>query len=474
MGIEPEYIDASPSAAFLMESIRDFGYTIETAIADLVDNSISAEASNIEINLDKDENGQPMLTIDDDGFGMTEDELLQAMRLCSKDRNLVRSKNDLGRFGMGLKTSSLSQCRQLTVETTMHGLPSSMTWDLDEVKSKNDWSVRKNFIVNKKQGTKVIWKKIDRANLEIDTPSTNATIRNIREHLGLVFHRFIDIGNNQQRNIKIKFNNIFIDAFNPFNENNFATIRHEPFEHKYQDSKIKIQSFILPHKTKVKLEEWEKYEGNGGYTKNQGFYVYREGRLIINGTWFGLLKKTEYTKFCRVKIDISNEKDTDWKIDIKKSNASPPKEIRDMLDNYLSKLEKQGVKVYTRKPVTTFETSHLDVWKKMSKDSQAYFSININNPIIKKFISKSDENKDAIRLIENTLPYEEIFRLMSDGKEVVIKWNDNEDESLNLIKKFISDLKESNIENQLIVGLVLKFLQNSNITFSKEKIIELL
>ena len=81
---------------------------------------------------------------------------------------------------------------------------------------------------------------------------------------------------------------------------------------------------------------------------------------------------------------------------------------------------------------------------------------------------------DAIRLIENTLPYEEIFRLMSDGKEVVIKWNDNEDESLNLIKKFISDLKESNIENQLIVGLVLKFLQNSNITFSKEKIIELL
>ena len=151
MGIEPEYIDASPSAAFLMESIRDFGYTIETAIADLVDNSISAEASNIEINLDKDENGQPMLTIDDDGFGMTEDELLQAMRLCSKDRNLVRSKNDLGRFGMGLKTSSLSQCRQLTVETTMHGLPSSMTWDLDEVKSKNDWSVRKNFIANKKQ-----------------------------------------------------------------------------------------------------------------------------------------------------------------------------------------------------------------------------------------------------------------------------------------------------------------------------------
>ena len=72
---EPEYIDASPSAAFLMESIRDFGYTIETAIADLVDNSISAEASNIEINLDNDENGNPMISIEDDGVGMNKVEL---------------------------------------------------------------------------------------------------------------------------------------------------------------------------------------------------------------------------------------------------------------------------------------------------------------------------------------------------------------------------------------------------------------
>ncbi len=474
MESEPEYFDASPSAAFLMESIRDCGYTIETAIADLIDNSISAEAKNIEIVLDNDDEGNPMLSIEDDGIGMSQIELLQAMKLCSKDRNKTRDKNDLGRFGMGLKTSSLSQCRQFTVESNINGKASSMTWDLDDLQKIDKWEVKNNFIENRKQGTKVIWKKIDRANLTIDTPLTNSIIRNIREHLGLVFHRYIDTKNDEQKNIKIKFNGINIDAFNPFNEKNFATIKYEPFEHQYQDSTITIQAYILPHKTKVNLEEWEKYEGRGGYTKNQGFYVYREGRLIINGTWFGLLKKTEYTKFCRVKIDITNQKDTDWKIDIKKSNASPPKEIRDMLDNYLSKLEKQGVKVYTRKPVPTFENNHLDLWKKMSKDSQTYYAINRNNPIIKKFLNQSKDNLDLLKLMENTLPYDEIYRLMSDGKEIMITWDDHEDESIKLIKKYILDLKESNIEKLIIVGLVQKFLQNSVISLTREQIMEML
>ncbi len=471
---EPEYIDASPSAAFLMESIRDFGYTIETAIADLIDNSISAAAKNIEIFLINDENGKPMISIEDDGVGMNQDELLQAMRLCSKDRNLKRKKDDLGRFGMGLKTASLSQCRQLTVETNMEGKSTSMTWDLDTVQKSNTWSVSKNFIEKKNKGTKVIWKKIDRTNLVIDTPYTNSIIKNIKDHLSLVFHRFIDTQNNDHRNISIKFNGIEISSFNPFNEKSFATIRHEPFEHQYQGSTIKIQSFILPHKTKVNLQEWEKYEGNGGYTKNQGFYVYREGRLIINGTWFGLLKKTEYTKFCRVKIDITNEKDTDWQIDIKKSNASPPKEIREMLENYLSKLEKQGVKVYTRRPVSTFEDNYLDVWQKMSKDSQAYFALNKKNPLIREFLNESSSNKDFIKLIENTLPYQEIFRLMCDGKESIITWNDENHEAINLIKKIITSLKENNVDQLIIIGLVQKFLRNSEFSLTRDQIIEMI
>ena len=113
-----EFIDATPSAALLIESIRDIGYTIETAIADLVDNSISAGANNIKILLINNDNNQPFLSVEDDGEGMTENELLSAMRLGSKDPNIVRRKDDLGRFGLGLKTASFSQCRKLTVEST--------------------------------------------------------------------------------------------------------------------------------------------------------------------------------------------------------------------------------------------------------------------------------------------------------------------------------------------------------------------
>ena len=112
-----EFIDATPSAALLIESIRDIGYTIETAIADLVDNSISAGANNIQIFLINDEDNKPFLSVEDDGCGMTEEELLSAMRLGSQDPNIVRRKDDLGRFGLGLKTASFSQCRHLKVET---------------------------------------------------------------------------------------------------------------------------------------------------------------------------------------------------------------------------------------------------------------------------------------------------------------------------------------------------------------------
>jgi len=164
-----KFIDATPSAALLIESIRDIGYTIETAIADLIDNSISASAKNIEIYLIDDSDGNPILSIQDDGIGMSDEELKLAMRLGSKDPNIKRPKDDLGRFGLGLKTASFSQCRELTVETYKEGKMTSLTWDLDEVKKQNAWVVIENEPGELKQGTKIIWKKIDRNNIKINS-----------------------------------------------------------------------------------------------------------------------------------------------------------------------------------------------------------------------------------------------------------------------------------------------------------------
>ena len=468
-----EFIDATPSAALLIESIRDIGYSLETAIADLVDNSISAGAKNIKILLINDSDNQPFLSVEDDGEGMSEEELLSAMRLGSKDPNIVRRKDDLGRFGLGLKTASFSQCRQLTVESSKSGKATSMTWDLDLVREKNAWIVKKNYIDDRQVGTKIIWKKIDRTKLEINSVYTNFILNNISEHLSLVFHRFIDGFSSFEKKINIYINGNLLESYNPFNENNIATIKSEKRVYIYKGGNIKIQSFILPSIKKVDHEEWKKYEGEGGYAKNQGFYVYRSNRLIIKGTWFGLLKKSEFTKLCRVRIDIDNDLDTDWKIDVKKSKASPPKQIRDFLGEFMATVEIQGKKVYFRIPQKS-KDNEMPIWQKISKDSKSYYVINRSHPLINKFLSENKNNLAYLKLFENTIPYYDIFSLLASERESVVTWQEENEEDLHSIKELINLLKKSKMKSEKILTQIESFLKDSDLNITLDQIQKLL
>ena len=468
-----EFIDATPSAALLIESIRDIGYSLETAIADLVDNSISAGAKNIKILLINDSDNQPFLSVEDDGEGMSEEELLSAMRLGSKDPNIVRRKDDLGRFGLGLKTASFSQCRQLTVESSKSGKATSMTWDLDLVREKNAWIVKKNYIDDGQVGTKIIWKKIDRTKLEINSVYTNFILNNISEHLSLVFHRFIDGFSSFQKKINIYINGNLLESYNPFNENNIATIKSEKRVYIYKGGNIKIQSFILPSIKKVDHEEWKKYEGEGGYAKNQGFYVYRANRLIIKGTWFGLLKKSEFTKLCRVRIDIDNDLDTDWKIDVKKSKASPPKQIRDFLGEFMATVEIQGKKVYFRIPQKS-KDNEMPIWQKISKDSKSYYVINRSHPLINKFLSENKNNLAYLKLFENTIPYYDIFSLLASERESIVTWQEENEEDLHSIKELINLLKKSKMKSEKILTQIESFLKDSDLNITSDQIKKIL
>ena len=468
-----EFIDATPSAALLIESIRDIGYSLETAIADLVDNSISAGANNIKILLINDSDNQPFLSVEDDGECMSEEELLSAMRLGSKDPNIVRRKNDLGRFGLGLKTASFSQCRQLTVESFKSGKSTSMTWDLDLVRQKNAWVVRKNFYVDREIGTKIIWNKIDRTKLEINSVYTNSILNNICEHLSLVFHRFIDGSSSTEKKVNIYINGNLLESYNPFNESNIATIKSEKRVYSYKGGNIKIQSFVLPSRLKIDHDEWKKYEGEGGYAKNQGFYVYRANRLIIKGTWFGLLKKSEFTKLCRVRIDIDNDLDTDWKIDVKKSKASPPKQIRDFLGEFMASVEIQGKRVYFRIPQKS-KDDEMPIWQKVSKDSKSYYVINRSHPLINKFLSENKNNFAYLKLFENTIPYYDIFSLLSSDKESVVTWQEENEEDLNSIKELINLLKKSKMKSEKILTQIEYFLKNSDLNITEDQIQKIL
>src|SRR3990167_4487515 len=128
----------APSAACLSASMRDLGYSLETAVADLIDNSISADATAIDIVCDI-SGTKPYLAILDNGRGMTPAELINAMRHGSANPKQKRSAHDLGRFGLGLKTASFSQCRSLTIASTRAGVRSGAEWNLDHIDRLDDW-----------------------------------------------------------------------------------------------------------------------------------------------------------------------------------------------------------------------------------------------------------------------------------------------------------------------------------------------
>jgi hypothetical protein len=299
----------NPNVTNLIESLRDIGYSFEVAVADLIDNSITAKAKSIKIYTVS--NPEPIFCMLDNGIGMSEVELVEAMRLASKNPNDLRAKGELGRFGLGLKTASFSQCKRLTVLSKKGGIVSARQWDLDYITQHNNWLLisPNNFLDlpladelnNLESGTIVCWENIDR----IQKNKFSDIVDRLRRHISLVFHRFLE-GEVGIRQIKITVNNNPVIAFDPFNSKHPATQEIAPEKIMVYGSAITVQPYILPHHSKISQQEYELYATEEGYIKSQGFYVYRENRILIYGTWWGLHKSLDAHKLVRIKIDIPN------------------------------------------------------------------------------------------------------------------------------------------------------------------------
>tara|TARA_B100000212_G_scaffold342087_1_gene327535 strand:+ start:273 stop:1700 length:1428 start_codon:yes stop_codon:yes gene_type:complete len=470
----PEFINAIPSPALLIESIRDIGYSIETAISDLIDNSISAKANNIYINLNDDDSENIFLEIVDDGHGMNRQDLIQAMTIGAKDPRIARDKDDLGRFGLGLKTASFSQCRKLTVESNTKGEINSFTWDLDLVREKNNWVVIDNKKENLNPGTKIIWEKIDRADFTLNKINTNSILKSIDMHLGLVFHRFLEGINLKREKLKIFINGSEVEPINPFNEECNATLKSAVSTFKYNNSDVFVQYFILPHEDMVTIEEWKKFEGDGGYIKNQGCYVYRCNRLIVSSTWFGIMPKLASTKLCRAKIDIGNDIDSDWKIDIKKSTASPPKAIKNFLSELIvNNIESKGRKVVNKRTQELIQDKDMKLWVPFRSKRKITYKINRKHPLVKKLLNNK-ENYLILKLLESSIPYQEIYGEMCDNSASVIGWLEEDKDVLNDVKQLIQIFRSDNISEEIIKSEVEYILIKSGIQLSKESFIEIL
>jgi len=429
--------NAAPSAASFMESLRDIGYSLETAVADILDNSITAEATDIQIFLNViDQTAQ--VAIIDNGKGMTEEELLVAMKPGSNNPLFTRASNDLGRFGLGLKTASFSQCRKFTVVTRKYGKLSAALWDMDFVAEEDEWSLQIPEydeiegipFVEKiaESGTLVLWEKLDR--LEHATETTNhkdylyECFDMARKHIELVFHRYLE-GERPYKKIRIAINDVALVPFDPFNSKNSATIFQQEETILVHGVPIHIQPYVLPHHKKVSAADWEKYAGDAGYLKNQGFYVYRAGRLIIHGTWFRLARQAELTKLSRVRIDMSNELDHLWKIDVKKSSAQPPLVVRERLKKIIDRICGASYKVYTQRGKKLVDPTLHAVWARRVDKNEITYEIDRDHPAIKGFFEALDlglEKKfeSLLKIIGEYFPSDSLFQDIAGHAEKVV------------------------------------------------------
>jgi len=424
---------AIPEASSMIETFRAIGYNIETAIADIIDNSISANAKNIWINFEW-KGSKTWLSIKDDGLGMNDAELIQAMRPGSKNPLQERNQKDLGRFGLGLKTASFSQARRLTVISKKADYNSVFwTWDLDFVYKTGNWDLIKYLpdknleteISKLTTGTIVLWNDIDRVVKDFNQDDSkaefkfNQTMEQVKKHLAMVFHKFIEQGK-----INIFFQDKKVKAWNPFLTNEKATQEFPP--EKIQNGKVKIEGFVLPHKSKISEETYKNAEGVKGWNEQQGFYIYRNERLLLAGDWLGLFRKEEHYKLARIQIELPNTLDESWQIDIKKSIARPPLVFREQIKAYALKVRQQAVEVYRHKGKSVKQIAgqkFVPLWVDHKRGDKWFYKINRENPILTKIKEQAKKDSDKaiemlLRFIEETIPSKSIYIKESEQPEL--------------------------------------------------------
>lgn len=415
-----ETTQAPPEASSMIETFRAIGYSIETAVADIIDNSITANTQNIWI--DYEWNGpSTILSVTDDGNGMNNEELVQAMKPGSTSPLDVRKEHDLGRFGLGLKTASFSQCRKFAVLSLKKQYqPVYWCWDLDYVNQQKTWSLIKfcpaeeSYLQKLRElehGTTVVWWDIDRltSNTRVDNEQSKSqflvTMEMIKRHLGMVFHRFIDDG------LNIFFRGRKIESWDPFmiGADGLQTKPESAFE----NGKVRIKGFVLPHRSKLSAEQYLYGKGpQDSWTAHQGFYVYRNKRLLVSGDWLGMFKKEVHYDLCRVRIDLTNDLDEEWQIDIRKSVARPPSRLKETILSIAKDVRAQAVEVYRHKGKIVkrklVKDEYFPFWEERTRHGKRFYKLNRKHPLIKELKESLDTDtsrlEQLLQFIEETVP----------------------------------------------------------------------
>lgn len=415
------YDHVPPRAAPLGEALRAFGYELPTAVADLVGNSITARARNVWVDFHW-AGGESALSITDDGDGLTEESLREAMRPGGLNPLSARDPHDLGRFGLGLKTASFSQCRRLTVRSRAPKTTSATRrWDLDHIAATNDWQLLRDATPEAEQffsgldklphGTAVLWQQMDRLVSGQQTESDRDErlflhrVEETQRHLGVVFHRLLD----GRGALKILVNDRRTEPWDPFLADEPAT--HRLAEESLSKGRVVVRGYVLPHLSKLTAEKHALAAGPRGWNAHQGFYIYRNRRLLVAGDWLGFgWTKEEHYKLARIAVDLPNSLDHEWEIDVTKSKASPPPGLRHDLRRIGEVARAVAKRIYSfrgAKLIPKEGQERIFLWHQTARHNRVSYGINREHPLVRHSLASCTDKarlNALLRLMEETVP----------------------------------------------------------------------
>ncbi|MGB2742734.1 MAG: ATP-binding protein [Cognaticolwellia sp.] len=415
--------DVTPNPEYLIKSISEQGYSFEAALADLIDNSISADASKVEILIDT--NKVPYtLFIADNGTGMNEEDLKNCMRFPSQSPDDERVNSDLGRFGLGMKTASFSQTRKFTTLSRVRGTEkySARTWDLELLKN-NKWNLlvnspesiikrveqyqqistsRFNGFDNFDANTVIVWEGLYKFEQYLEEKNRESALFKeidiIADHLSLVFHRFMEKSDNK---LQIRINNQLLEPFNPFptKEKDFRSLEFR--KRNFGNDSIKIEGFILPSRSikesKEGLSIWATKKRS--LMDMEGIYIYRANRLILFGGWNGLIRKAPRLQLARLQVEIGNNADHLLHLNVAKSQVIIPHELKSAFKSYIDDLKLEAEREFFNKGIKQFketkEKNNIHLFERKISSKGPVLEINRGFELIQSLLLDLDKNQTA-------------------------------------------------------------------------------
>lgn len=422
---------APPRASALVESLRGLGYSTATALADIIDNSIAARATAVELDFHWN-GGDSWIAVLDDGRGMNAEELDSAMRLGDRNPLEARQLQDLGRFGLGLKTASFSQGRRLTVASRAADHPiECLRWDLDllDVPGDEGWHLLEGAqpgsearlapLASEGTGTIVLIEKLDRIVTDGFTSQDFLDlVDTVERHLAMTFHRYLE---GSRPRLRLLINGRGVTPWDPFMTGHPSKPWVQPEVKLRHSSVVLVQCHVLPHKDKLSATEHEAAAGIEGWNGGQGFYVYRNQRLIVAGSWLGLGTGRRWTKdeahrLARIRLDITNDADADWKLDIRKSSARPPVQLRKALTRLAEEARNRARQVFAHRGRMNIRVKGEPVelaWEATKSSKGTRYRISREHEAVRSLLEQAPDLRPRIelvlKLLEETVPVQRIW-----------------------------------------------------------------